>query len=119
MPTLLELVAASVSLKRRGRDWWAPCPFHSEKTASFKVGERKGKQRYHCFGCGASGDATDWIMRTRNVGFIEAREILGEPVKADPTIIAAREGEQRRQRALTAYRDRNPDCIAPDWLIAI
>ena len=119
MAALFDLVAASLPLKRRGRAWWAPCPFHNEKTSSFKVEERKGRWRYHCFGCGADGDAIEWVKLTRNVGYIEAKRILGEePARPDPAIIAARQAEQRHQRIIAAYRDRNPDCCCPDWLIA-
>jgi len=118
MPSLLELAGASVELTRKGRAYWAPCPFHQEKTSSFKVEERRGKWRFHCFGCGASGDAADWIMRTQRVGYVEAKRMLGEArAKPDPAIVAARQAEQRRQRILKAYRDRNPDCCLPDWAI--
>ncbi|MFD0979624.1 DNA primase [Tropicimonas aquimaris] len=57
-------------------DWWAPCPFHQEKTASFHVDDRKGF--YHCFGCQASGDALAFVRETENVGFMEAVEILAQ-----------------------------------------
>lgn len=68
-------------------DYWAPCPFHSEKTASFHVDDRKGF--YYCFGCHAKGDALSFIRETENVGFMEAVEILareaGMPMPAiDP-----------------------------------
>jgi DNA primase len=118
LPTLFDLVSASIKLQKRGSAWWAPCPFHEEKTASFKVSEYRRKQRYHCFGCHAQGDKYDWIMVTRGVDFREAQRILGEEVKPDPAIKAAREAEERRQRAINAYRDRNPDCCCPDWLLA-
>ena len=55
-------------------DMWAPCPFHSEKTASFHVDDRKGF--YYCFGCHAKGDAISFVRETENVGFMEAVEIL-------------------------------------------
>ena len=120
MAALFDLVSASVKLMRRGRAHWGSCPFHQpDKTGSFKVEQRYGRERFHCFGCGADGDAIDWLMRTRNVGYIEAKRILGEePARPDPAIIAARQAEQRRQRIIDAYRDRNPDCCCPDWLIA-
>lgn len=120
MGALLELAAASLSLKRRGRAWWSPCPFHSEKTSSFKVEERGGKERFHCFGCGAHGDAADWLMRTQRVSFKEAKRILGQTTtRPDPAIIAARKVAEHRATLLRAYRDRNPDCLCPDWLLAI
>ncbi len=68
-------------------DYWSPCPFHAEKTASFHVDDRKGF--YYCFGCHAKGDALGFVKETENVGFMEAVEILareaGMPVpKRDP-----------------------------------
>ncbi|HRO13061.1 MAG TPA: DNA primase [Amaricoccus sp.] len=55
-------------------DWWAPCPFHQEKSASFHVDEGKGY--YYCFGCHAKGDAVSFLRETENLGFIEAVERL-------------------------------------------
>lgn len=55
-------------------DFWAPCPFHQEKSASFHVDDRKGY--YYCFGCHAKGDALTFLRETENVSFMEAVEIL-------------------------------------------
>ena len=55
-------------------DWWAPCPFHQEKSASFHVDDRKGF--YYCFGCHAKGDALSFVKETENLSFIEAVEVL-------------------------------------------
>lgn len=55
-------------------DYWSPCPFHQEKTASFHVDDRKGF--YYCFGCHQKGDAIGFVRETENVGFIEAIELL-------------------------------------------
>ena len=55
-------------------DFWAPCPFHQEKSASFHVDDRKGY--YYCFGCHAKGDAITFVRETENVSFVEAVEIL-------------------------------------------
>jgi len=119
LPTLFDIVAASVPLKRRGKAWWAPCPFHApDKTGSFKIEQYRGKWRFHCFGCHAGGDAVDWIQRTRKVDFKEAKRLLGEEAaRPDPELKRQRQAAERRQRILRAYRDRNPDCVAPDWLI--
>lgn len=57
-------------------DWWAPCPFHQEKSASFHVDDRKGY--YYCFGCQAKGDALGFVKETENVSFMEAVEILAK-----------------------------------------
>ena len=58
------------------QDFWAPCPFHQEKTASFHVDDQKGF--YYCFGCHAKGDAISFVKETENVNFIEAVEILAK-----------------------------------------
>lgn len=55
-------------------DFWAPCPFHQEKTASFHVDDRKGF--YYCFGCHAKGDAISFVRESENVEFMEAVRIL-------------------------------------------
>ncbi|WP_370287394.1 DNA primase [Pseudooceanicola nanhaiensis] len=55
-------------------DWWAPCPFHQEKSASFHVDDKKGF--YYCFGCHAKGDIFSFVRETENVEFMEAVEIL-------------------------------------------
>ena len=55
-------------------DWWAPCPFHQEKSASFHVLDQKGF--YYCFGCQAKGNVFGFVQETENVGFMEAVEIL-------------------------------------------
>ena len=77
-------------------DYWAPCPFHSEKTASFHVDDRQGF--YYCFGCQAKGDALNFVRETENMGFMEAVELLareaGMTVPAqDP---AAAKAQQKR-----------------------
>lgn len=81
-------------------DFWAPCPFHQEKSASFHVDDRKGF--YYCFGCHAKGDALTFLRETENMGFMEAVELLareaGMPVPArDP--VAAQQADRRGQLA--------------------
>ena len=66
--TLSDVVGRKVSWDRRRSnaakgDWWAPCPFHQEKTASFHVDDRKGF--YYCFGCHAKGDVDQLRPRDR------------------------------------------------------
>lgn len=122
MPSsLLELVGATVPLKRRGRDWWASCPFHQpDKTGSFKVGNYRGKERFYCFGCHARGDATDWLMITRRIDFKEARRILGEETtRPDPAILKRRRADQWRGHIHHAFLNRNPDTACPAFLLEI
>jgi DNA primase len=72
--SLADLVGKRVKLARKGREFGGLCPFHNEKTPSFYVVEDKGF--FHCFGCGAHGDAIGWVMRSENLDFIEAIERL-------------------------------------------
>ncbi|MCC5970958.1 MAG: DNA primase [Pararhodobacter sp.] len=81
-------------------DFWAPCPFHQERTASFHVDDRKGY--YYCFGCHAKGDALTFLRETENMGFMEAVETLarevGMPMPArDPQ--AAKRADRRSELA--------------------
>lgn len=71
---LVDLIAARLQLKKSGSNFWGLCPFHQEKTASFSV-DADG-QFYHCFGCGAHGDALNFLMEYDNFTFVEAVEHL-------------------------------------------
>ena len=73
---LVSLVSERVVLKQKGRLHWGCCPFHAEKTASFKVDP--GTQLWHCFGCGLGGDAYGFLMRAENVEFLDAVRILAD-----------------------------------------
>ena len=72
--SLADLVGKRVRLTRKGREYGGLCPFHNEETPSFYVVEDKGF--FHCFGCGAHGDAIGFVMRSENLDFIEAIERL-------------------------------------------
>jgi DNA primase len=76
--TLLSaVIAPSVKLIRAGREFKACCPFHNEKTPSFTVNDEKGF--YHCFGCGAHGDAIRFLTDHRGLPFMDAvRELAGK-----------------------------------------
>ncbi len=71
---LSAVVGATVKLARRGREQLGLCPFHAEKTPSFTVSDDKGF--YHCFGCGAHGDAIGYVMHAEGLSFPEAVERL-------------------------------------------
>ena len=72
--TLSDIIGRKVRLTRAGREFKGCCPFHNEKTPSFYVND--DKQFYHCFGCGAHGDAIGFAMQHDNLSFIEALETL-------------------------------------------
>ncbi|PJG85928.1 DNA primase [Conservatibacter flavescens] len=71
---IVDVVNTRVKLKKAGRDYQACCPFHHEKTPSFTVSEKK--QFYHCFGCGAHGNAITFLMEYDKLDFVEAIEEL-------------------------------------------
>lgn len=71
---LVELIDAYVPLKKRGLNYLACCPFHNEKTPSFNVIPKK--QFYHCFGCGANGNAISFIMNYLQQSFPQTIETL-------------------------------------------
>ena len=73
---IVEVIDARVPLKKRGREYWACCPFHGEKTPSFSVSSNK--QFYHCFGCQQSGNAIGFLMDYDHMEFVEAVETLAQ-----------------------------------------
>ncbi|MCE5203510.1 MAG: DNA primase [Actinomycetia bacterium] len=80
---LVELVSESVVLKKRGRLFWGNCPFHAEKTPSFKVDP--ATQLWHCFGCSAGGDAFGYVMRMEGLDFPDAVRRLAERARIEIT----------------------------------
>src|SRR5712671_7136632 len=91
--SLSGLIGRRVKLARRGREYAGLCPFHHEKTPSFYVVEDKGF--FHCFGCGAHGDAIGFVMRADNLDFIEAVERLA----GEAGIAVPQQTPQERERA--------------------
>ncbi|SFR60967.1 DNA primase [Thiomicrospira sp. ALE5] len=75
---LVDVVNARVPLKKAGATYKACCPFHQEKTPSFNV--NPNKQFYHCFGCGAHGDAITFLVEHDGLTFVEAVEVLAQQV---------------------------------------
>lgn len=71
---IIDLIDARVPLKKQGKNHSACCPFHNEKTPSFTV--NSDKQFYHCFGCGAHGNAIDFLMNYDRLDFVETIEEL-------------------------------------------
>lgn len=71
-----EVVSDFVSLKRKGQNLWACCPFHNEKTPSFSVSPAKGF--YKCFGCGKGGDSIDFVMEAEKLNYLEAIRYLAK-----------------------------------------
>src|SRR5438270_3703860 len=96
---LVRLVGRRVKLKRKGRVFWGLCPFHKEKSPSFKVDNER--RNYHCFGCGAGGTVFTWLTETEGLSFPEAVERLaGEASIALPAATAADKQTEHRRKSL-------------------
>jgi len=91
---LAALVARRVKLSRSGRNWKGCCPFHAEKTPSFYVYD----DGYHCFGCGAHGDAISFVMGVGGGNFFEAVEQLAAEAGLDVPKPTPQAAEVERQR---------------------
>jgi DNA primase len=94
---IVRIISDYVTLKKRGANHMACCPFHSEKTPSFNVHQTKGI--YKCFGCGAGGSVFDFIMRIEGCTFPESVRIIAE--KSGIPIPAAEESEDYKKLAQT------------------
>jgi len=101
---VVELVGRHVQLKRGGANWSGLCPFHAEKSPSFTVSP--SKQFYHCFGCGAHGDAIRFLVEHSGMSFIDAVKDLAQQVGMtvpddDRTPQQREQAEAQKQRRAT------------------
>lgn len=113
--SIVGVVSKYITVQRKGRRWWACCPFHYEKTPSFAIDETR--QSFHCFGCGASGDVISFVRKVENVEFIDACRIVAKTcnfeipeVKYDETIAARKKKTDRLYALLrdaTSYYHHN------------
>ena len=72
----VQLVSETVELRQRGQEFWGCCPFHGEKSPSFKVNPATGL--WHCFGCGDGGDVFSYVQRRENLEFPDAIRYLAD-----------------------------------------
>ncbi len=93
---IVEIIGEYVTLKRKGVNYTACCPFHNEKTPSFVVSPSKGL--YKCFGCGKGGNAVTFIMEHENVSYPEALKM-----------VAKRYGIEVQEKELTEEEIRRND----------
>jgi DNA primase len=75
---IVDIISETVKLKRSGRNYMGLCPFHNEKSPSFSVSQ--DKQIYKCFSCGEAGNVITYVMKQRNLDFMEALKVLAEKV---------------------------------------
>lgn len=116
---LVALVSERVQLKQKGRLFWGCCPFHQEKTPSFKIDP--ATQLWHCFGCGLGGDAYGFVMRTEGLEFGEAVRTLADRAHIEITEEAGGAPRGLKERIVAAneaavafYHDTLRRSPAPD-----
>jgi len=102
--SLVDVINARVPLQKAGVTYKACCPFHQEKTPSFNVNPTK--QFYHCFGCGAHGDAIGFLMDYDGLSFVEAIEVLAQDVGMTVPRKKLSPAQQTKQRE-QVKRDRD------------
>ena len=96
---IVDIAGGYFSLEKRGSNYWACCPFHHEKTASFSINE--SGQFYHCFGCGASGDVIKLVSEMESLDFIDTVKLLAERAglqMPQPAVDSRRTAENKRRR---------------------
>jgi DNA primase len=90
--------AYGLPLKKKGQNWWAPCPFHQEKTGSFSV--NPGKGMYKCFGCGKGGNVFTFVMELEGLSFPEAVRVVADKAGMSlPEPVDGRDYEQTKKAA--------------------
>ena len=97
---LPELVSSYIQLQRSGASFKACCPFHEEKTPSFVI--QRGESHYHCFGCGAHGDAIAFLMNHLKMHFVEAIESLADRFQVN---LEKEEGDQKKGPSKSAMKN--------------
>ena len=96
---IVEVIDARVPLKKKGKEYWACCPFHNEKTSSFSVSQTK--QFYHCFGCQQHGNAISFLMDYDHMEFVESIESLAQMIGVE---VPYEKGQAPRQ----SHQDAEP-----------
>ena len=86
---LFELLSSYIDLKKAGASYKALCPFHDERSPSFTL--QRGDSSYHCFGCGAHGDAIRFLMEHQKLSFVEAVTTLADRFRVPLELIEEEE----------------------------
>ena len=110
--TLSTLIGRTVKVQKAGREFKACCPFHNEKTPSFTINDEKGF--YHCFGCGAHGDAIRWMTDQRGLGFMDAVKDLAAEAQMEVPAPDPRAAQRQETRATL----HDVMASAQDWFVA-
>src|SRR5437868_14443484 len=99
---IVDVVDRYVKLKKAGANFQALCPFHNEKSPSFTVSP--AKQFYHCFGCGAHGNAIGFMMAYASMGYVDAvKDLAASAGMTVPEMPRTPQELQRRERETDLY----------------
>lgn len=90
---IIEVIRRHLPIKKTGKNWSACCPFHKENSASFTVSEEK--QMFYCFGCGAGGDAVDFVVKYLGVSFRQAVESINGGLSLESSSVPDRPATPR------------------------
>lgn len=90
---IVEVIRRHLPIKKTGKNWSACCPFHQENSASFTVSEEK--QMFYCFGCGAGGDAVDFVVKYLGVSFRQAVESINGGLSLESSSVPDRPATPR------------------------
>ena len=95
---IIDYASSFITIKKNGKNYMACCPFHNEKTPSFSID--RDKQLFHCFGCGASGNFVQLVMRLEGLDYKDALSQLAERAN-----IKIPETGRRESDAMTKKKD--------------
>lgn len=105
---LPDIAGAQVRLHRSGNEWKGCCPFHADRSPSFTI--FADGDRFYCFGCGASGDVLDYVMRLHGLGMVDAARCLGagDLPKVEMSTLPLADRENRNGEALAIWERAIP-----------
>lgn len=105
---LHAIAGAQVQLHRSGNEWKGCCPFHADRSPSFTI--FADGERFYCFGCGASGDVLDYVMRLHGLGMVDAARCLGagDLQKVEMPKLSPADRENRNGEALSIWENAVP-----------
>ncbi|MCB2410141.1 DNA primase [Hymenobacter lucidus] len=104
---IVEVVGDFVTLKRKGQNMWACCPFHHEKSPSFSVAPAKGL--YKCFGCGKAGGVVQFIMDIEGTSYVEALKYLAKKYSIDI------QEEEKTPEEQLVQNEKDSQFIVSNW----
>ncbi len=100
----VSVVSEYVALKKRGKNYWGLCPFHTEKTPSFNVSPENGM--FYCYGCHKGGSIFNFIMEIEGVTFVEAVKILADKAGVDINITQESSEKEKLKTAIVELNKR-------------